>query len=70
MKELADDNLKVDEIGRRFSKRVKNTVEKGEIARHDVTISPFPSVFERLVQQTCRNQGLFGKGLKPLQTAK
>ena len=28
------------------------------------TISPFPSVFKRHVQQACKNQGLFGKGLK------
>ena len=37
MKEFADDNLKFDENGRKFSKRLKkkkkrNTVEKGEIA--------------------------------------
>ena len=27
-------------------------------------ISPFPSLFQRLVLQTRKNQGLFGKGLK------
>ena len=26
----------------------------------------YHSVFKRLVQQTCKNQGLFGKGLRPL----
>ena len=26
--------------------------------------SPFPSVFKRLVLQTCKHQGLFGKGLR------
>ena len=26
-------------------------------------ISPFPSVFKRLILQTHKNQGLFGKGL-------
>ena len=30
------------------------------------TISPFPCVFKRLVLQTCKNQGLFGKGSKEL----
>ena len=32
-KEFADDNFKFDENGRKFSKWVKNTVGKGEIAR-------------------------------------
>ena len=33
VKEFADDNFKFDENGRKFSKRVENAVEKGEIAR-------------------------------------
>ena len=33
LKEFADDNFKFDENGRRFSKRVENTVGKGGIAR-------------------------------------
>ena len=32
MKEFADDNFKFDENGRKFSKRVENTVGKEEIA--------------------------------------
>ena len=32
-KEFADDNFKFDENGRKFSKRVENTVGKGDIAR-------------------------------------
>ena len=28
-------------------------------------ISPFPTVFSRLVLQTCKNQDLIGKGLTP-----
>ena len=32
LKEFADDNFKYDENGRKLSKRVKNTVGKGEIA--------------------------------------
>ena len=32
-KEFADDNYKFDENGRKFFKRVENTVGKGEIAR-------------------------------------
>ena len=33
LKEFADYNFRVDEIGRKFSKTVENTVGKGEIAR-------------------------------------
>ena len=52
LKKFADDNFKFDENGRKLSKRVENTVGKGEIAR-----------YKRPVLQTCKNQGLFGKGL-------
>ena len=34
MKEFAEDNFKFDENGRKFPKRVENTVGKGEIARY------------------------------------
>ena len=33
VKELSDDNFKFDKNSRKFSKRVENTVGKGEIAR-------------------------------------
>ena len=48
--------LNLMKIGIKVSKLVENTVEKGEIACR--------SVFIRLLQQTRKNQGLFGKGLK------
>ena len=32
------------------------------------TISPFPTVLERLVLQTRKNQGLFGKGLRQIMS--
>ena len=35
LKQSADDNFKFDENSRKFSKRVENTVGKGEIARHE-----------------------------------
>ena len=35
LKEFADDNFKFDENGRKLSKRLENTVEKEEIARHE-----------------------------------
>ena len=60
-KALADENLKFDENGRGFSKRVENTVGKGEIARYKQFLLS-PQCFQRLVLQTHKNQGLFGKG--------
>ena len=36
LKMFADDNFKFDENGRKFSKRVENTVGKGEIARYEL----------------------------------
>ena len=45
MKEFADDNFKFDENGRKLSKRVENTVGKGEIARNELFLQYF--------QKTC-----------------
>ena len=42
LKEFADNNFEFDENGRQFSKRVENSVGKGEIAR-----SPFLTVFSK-----------------------
>ena len=39
LKEFADDNFKSDENGKMFSKRVENTLRKGEIARYS-SVSP------------------------------
>ena len=46
MKEFADDNFKFDENGRKFSKRVEDTVGKGEIARNEQFLS-FPQCFHK-----------------------
>ena len=35
LKEFEDNNIKFDENGRKFSKRVENAVGKGEIARYE-----------------------------------
>ena len=35
LKDFADENFKFDENGRKLSKRVENTVGKGEIARYE-----------------------------------
>ena len=46
LKEFADNNLKFDKNGRKFSKRVENTVEKGESAHYE-QFSPFPTMFSK-----------------------
>ena len=48
-KELVDENFKFDENGGKFSKRVENTVGKGELACYELFLL-FPRiVFKRLV---------------------
>ena len=44
LKEFADDNFRFDENGRKLSKRVENTVGKGEIARYEQFLL-FPQCF-------------------------
>ena len=39
LKEFADDDFKFDENARKLSKRVENTVGKGEIARYERLVS-------------------------------
>ena len=46
LNESADDNFKVDENGRKSSKRVENTVGKGEIARYK-QFPLFPQCFQK-----------------------
>ena len=46
LKEFADGNFKFDKNGRKLSKRVKNTVGKGEIARYKQFLL-FPQCFQR-----------------------
>ena len=45
-REFANDDFKFDETGRKFSKRVENTVRKGEIARHEQFLL-FPQCFQK-----------------------
>ena len=64
LKEFADDSIKLNENGRKFFKRVENTVGKGEIARYEQFLF-FPlSIFEKPVLQTHtqNKKGMFGKG--------
>ena len=46
--EFADDNFKFDENGRKFLRRVENTVGKGEIARYEQFL-----LFLQCFQKTC-----------------
>ena len=46
LKEFADDNFKFGENGSKLSKRVENTVEKGEIARREQFLL-FPQCFQK-----------------------
>ena len=46
LKEFAGDNFKFDENGRKLSKRVENTVGKGEIARYEQFLL-FPQCFQK-----------------------
>ena len=48
LKKFADDNFKFHENGRKLSKRVENTLGKGEIARYEQFLL-FPQCF----QKTC-----------------
>ena len=54
--EFADNNFRFDENERKLSKRIENTVGKGEIARY--------SVFKRFVTQGRQKVSLCGNGLK------
>ena len=64
LKELEDYNFLYDKNSGKFSKRVENTVGKGEIARCSFqAISPFPTVFSKyLYCRHVKTQDLFGKG--------
>ena len=46
LKEFAYDNFKFDEIGRKLSKWVENTVGKGEIAHYEQFLL-FPQCFQK-----------------------
>ena len=48
LKKFADDNFKFDDNGRKFSKRVENTVGKGEIAGYEQFL-----LFTQYFQKIC-----------------
>ena len=47
LKELVDDNFQFYENGRKFFKRIENTVGKGEIARREQFLL-FPQCFQNI----------------------
>ena len=55
--------INFDKSGRKFSKLEENTVGKGEIARCEQFLLFPHNVSKRLLLQTRKNQGLFGKRL-------
>ena len=63
LKEFAYDNFKFEENGRKGRKKTLLEKEKLLVTSN---FSYFHSVLKRLVRQTCKTQGLFGKGLNPL----
>ena len=61
-KEFADNNFKFGENGGKLSKRVENTVVKGEIARYEQFL-----LLQQCFQKTCtadtlKNRACLGKG--------
>ena len=62
LKELADDNSKCDENGRKLSKLVKNTEGKRRNCSLRA-ISPFPRVFSKdLYRRHVKTRACLGKG--------
>ena len=61
LKEFADDNSKFDENGKKLSKRVENTVGKGEIARYEQFLL-FPVFSKDLYCRHVKTRACLGKG--------
>ena len=56
---VCKEQFQINESGRKFSKRVENTVEKGEIAYYDQFL-PFQKSFQKkFVLQTCKKTQKF-----------
>ena len=58
---VADDNLKFDENGREFFKRVENIVRKGEIACYEQFLL-FPVFSKGLYCRQVKTRACLGKG--------
>ena len=62
LKQSANDNFKFDENTRKFSKRVENTVGKGEIAHYEQFLL-FPQCFQKACFPGASKVSLCGNGL-------
>ena len=62
LKESADDNFKFDRNGRKLSKRVENTLGKGEIALYEQFLL-FLQYFQKACFQGRQKVSLCGNGL-------
>ena len=70
LKEFADDSFKFDENGKKLSKRVENTLGKGEIAPYEQFLL-FPQCFQKACFPRRQKVSLCGNGLiKPFQNIK
>ena len=67
LKVFADDNFKFDENSREFSKRVQNTVGKGENARYEQFLH-FPQCFQKICNKKMQKQGLVWERVNPFHT--
>ena len=65
LKEFAADNFKFSENGRKFSKRVENTVGKGEIALYEQFLL-FPQCFQKTCLADTYKPGLVWERVKQL----
>ena len=66
LKQSADGNFKFDDNSRKFSKRVENTVGKGEIARYEQFLL-FPQCFQKACFPGASKVSLFGDGLMTIK---
>ena len=64
LKEFADDNFKFDKNSRKLSKRVENTVGKGEIARYEQFLL-FPQCFQKACFPRVSNGVIVWEWVKP-----
>ena len=69
LKVFAEDNFKFDENGRKLSRRVENTVGKGEIARYEQFLL-FPQCFQKACfPRASKGVLLCGNGLNQISQA-
>ena len=65
MKDLTDDNLKLEENGRKLFKPVENIVGKGEIARYEQFLL-FPQCFQKACFPGAPKGDIVWKWVNPL----